>query len=105
MTELVVSELTTNALRASAGLTASRFAGKFAAGTPPVRLWLHSDGQRILIQVWDGNDEMPNRQEVDPSAESGRGLLLVESLASDWGGISPGEIQRQGRVGDSDPSI
>src|SRR5262245_48548377 len=84
-TELVVSELTTNALRASAGLTASRFAGKFAVGTPPVRLWLYSDGERVLIQVWDGNDEMPARQEVDPGAGSGRGLLIVESLASDWG--------------------
>jgi len=83
--ELVVSELTTNALRASAGLTASRFAGKWAFGTPPVRLWLYSDGERILVQVWDGNDEMPTRQDANPSAESGRGLLIVESLASDWG--------------------
>jgi hypothetical protein len=75
----------TNSLRASAGLTTSRFAGKFSVGTPPVRLWLYSDGERVLIQVWDGNDEMPARQEVDPSAESGRGLLIVESLATDWG--------------------
>jgi anti-sigma regulatory factor (Ser/Thr protein kinase) len=85
VTELVVSELTTNALRASASLTASRFAGKYAFGTPPVRLWLYSDRERILIQVWDGNDAMPARQDADPSAESGRGLLLVESLAADWG--------------------
>jgi len=84
-TELVVSELTTNALRASAGLTASRFSGKCAFGTPPVRLWLYSDGERILIQVWDGNDQMPARQDADPSAGSGRGLLLVESLATSWG--------------------
>jgi hypothetical protein len=83
--ELVVSELVTNSLRASAGLTTSRFAGKFSVGTPPVRLWLYSDGQRILIQVWDGNDEMPARQDADPGAESGRGLLIVESLATDWG--------------------
>ena len=84
-TELIVSELVTNSLRASAGLTTSRFAGKFSVGTPPVRLWLYSDGERVLIQVWDGNDEMPAREDVDPSAESGRGLLIVESLATDWG--------------------
>jgi anti-sigma regulatory factor (Ser/Thr protein kinase) len=84
-TELVVSELVTNGLQASAGLTTSRFAGKLVVGTPPVRLWLHSDGERVLIRVWDGGDAMPARQEVDPSAESGRGLLIVESLASDWG--------------------
>jgi hypothetical protein len=84
-TELIVSELVTNSLRASAGLTTSRFAGKFSVGTPPVRLWLYSDEERVLIQVWDGNDEMPARQDVDLSAESGRGLLIVESLAADWG--------------------
>jgi anti-sigma regulatory factor (Ser/Thr protein kinase) len=84
-TELVVSELVTNGLLASAGLTTSRFAGKFAVGTPPVRLWLHSDGERVLIRVWDGNDEMPARQDADPGAESGRGLLIVESLATGWG--------------------
>jgi len=84
-TELVVSELVTNGLRASAGLTTSRFAGKLVVGTPPVRLWLHSDGERVLIRVWDGDDQMPARQDVDPSAESGRGLLIVESLTSDWG--------------------
>jgi anti-sigma regulatory factor (Ser/Thr protein kinase) len=83
--ELVVSELTTNAVRASAGLTDSRFAGKLAAGTPPVRLWLYSDRERLLIQVWDASDGMPARQDADPSAESGRGLLLVENLAADWG--------------------
>ena len=58
---------------------------KLVVGTPPVRLWLYSDRERILIQVWDGDDQMPTRQEADPSAESGRGLLIVESLASDWG--------------------
>jgi hypothetical protein len=83
--ELLVSEVVTNSVRASAGLTGSRFAGKWAAGTPPVRLWLYSDRERILIQVWDGSDQMPARQDADPSAESGRGLLLVESVAADWG--------------------
>lgn len=65
--ELLVSEITTNAIRASAGLTTSRFAGKWAAGTPPIRLWLYSDRQRLLIQVWDGNDQMPARQDADPA--------------------------------------
>jgi hypothetical protein len=84
-TELLVSEIVTNSVRASAGLTDSRFGGKWAAGTPPVRLWLYSDRERILIQVWDASDQMPAHQDADLSAESGRGLLLVESLAADWG--------------------
>ena len=58
---------------------------KLVVGTPPVRLWLYFDRERILIQVWDGNDQMPARKDADPRAESGRGLLIVESLATDWG--------------------
>jgi anti-sigma regulatory factor (Ser/Thr protein kinase) len=83
--ELVVSELVTNAVRVSAGLTGSRRAGRWIPGMPPVRLWLSSDRERILIQVWDASDRHPVPQQSEPDAESGRGLLLVESLSADWG--------------------
>ncbi len=87
--ELIVSELVTNAVRASAGLTGSRHSGRWVPGVPPVRLWLFSDRQRVLIQVWDGNDELPAPQHGQPDAESGRGLLLVESLSAEWGSYRP----------------
>jgi len=84
--ELIVSELTTNSVQASEGLVGSRYNGRWAPGVPPVRLWLSSDKQRVLIQVWDGNHRMPVRREVeDVEAEGGRGLLLVETLTTDWG--------------------
>lgn len=83
--ELIVSELVTNGLRASEGLTGSRYAGRWTPGTPPLRLWLHAHQQLIAIQVWDGNDLVPTRQVADLDAESGRGLLLVESLSQSWG--------------------
>jgi anti-sigma regulatory factor (Ser/Thr protein kinase) len=83
--ELVVSELVTNAVRASAGLTGSRRTGRWVPGTPPVRLWLFSDRQRVLIRVWDGNDRHPAPQHPGPDLESGRGLLLVDSLSTEWG--------------------
>lgn len=73
-TELVVSELVTNSVRASAGLL-----------SPVVRLWLISDRTRVLIQVWDGADEMPARQDAGPDSEAGRGLMLVAALVSQWG--------------------
>jgi anti-sigma regulatory factor (Ser/Thr protein kinase) len=75
--ELVVSELTTNAVQATsaAGLT----------GTRSVRLWLYSDGRRIVIQVWDDSLHSPVLRDAGPDAESGRGLLLVDSLSADWG--------------------
>jgi anti-sigma regulatory factor (Ser/Thr protein kinase) len=83
--ELALSELVTNAVRASTGLLGSRYAGRWAAGLPPVRLWLQSDRQRIVIQVWDGDHRMPVRRAVAVEAESGRGLLLLESVCADWG--------------------
>jgi anti-sigma regulatory factor (Ser/Thr protein kinase) len=87
--ELVVSELVTNAVQASAGLVASRYQGRWRPGLPPVRFWLRSDRERVLVQVWDGNDKMPLRQELGPDAEHGRGLLLVESLSVEWGTFAP----------------
>lgn len=87
--ELVVSELVTNAVAASEGLTGSRYDGRWAPGTPPVRLWLQADRQRVLVQVWDSNDRTPMRQEPDLDAEHGRGLLLVETLSTKWGSYRP----------------
>lgn len=87
--ELVVSELVTNSVRASAGLTGSRYSGRWRPGRPPVRLWAQSDHERVLVQVWDGNDRVPVRQDVDPEAESGRGLLLVETLSEAYGVYQP----------------
>jgi hypothetical protein len=83
--ELIVSELVTNSLHASAELDQVQFGERRMTGPSPVRLWLGSDFQRVLIQVWDGNRQLPVRQNATPESESGRGLLLVESLSSDWG--------------------
>ncbi len=86
LAELIVSELTTNAVQASAGLTASRYDGRWSPGRPPVRIWLCSDRQRVVAAVWDGSDRRPARAVPDdPEAEGGRGLLLVEMLSEQWG--------------------
>jgi histidine kinase-like protein len=87
--ELIVSELVTNALRVSEGLTGSRYAGRWTPGVPPLRLWLHSADKRVVIQVWDGSDKLPTQQVADVGAESGRGLLLVESMSTEWGSYQP----------------
>jgi len=86
---LVVSELVSNAVQASRRITGSRFAGAWAPGTPPVRVWLSADEYRLVIQVWDGSDEPPVPQPVEPEADSGRGLLLVGSLSAEWGCYEP----------------
>jgi len=86
---LVVSELVSNAVQASVGLTGSRFAGQWAPGTPPVRVWLSADDHRVVIQVWDGSDRPPVPQPVAPEADRGRGLLLVGALSAEWGCYTP----------------
>ncbi len=73
-TELVVSELMTNALAASRSLD-SIF---------PVRLWLLSDNKQILILIWDANPNPPRRVEPEGHSEGGRGLMLVEAISKSW---------------------
>jgi Histidine kinase-like ATPase domain len=94
--ELVVSELVTNGVRASAALTHSRFEGRWAAGVPPVRLWLQSNSRKVLIKVWDGSDRLPESRMPDCEAEGGRGLAVIEALCSDCGLFRP--EQSSGKV-------
>lgn len=74
--EIVVSELVTNAVAATQRLG--------WLPLPPVRLWLLADTTRVLIAVWDADPRLPARIQVDELAETGRGLLLVECLATQW---------------------
>ncbi len=86
---LVITELTTNAVQASAGLPGSNYLGLWSAGRPPVRLWLTSDRHLALIQVWDASHQMPALQDPELDAESGRGLQLVEAISTGWGAFIP----------------
>lgn len=81
--ELVVSELITNSVRASAGLPEARHS------LPTVRMWLSADHERVLVQAWDADHQLPVAQQPDPEADHGRGLLLVESLSEAWGAYRP----------------
>lgn len=74
--ELIVSELATNAIRHSAS---GRFGGRFLVSVQahPDRLWLG-----VLDE---GGLSSPKAFRPCPEGEGGRGLLLVASLAIDWG--------------------
>ncbi len=79
---LVVSELVTNALRHGLPACAPRSAGQEA----PVRLHLLRWTGRLVCAVRDPSRGSPvPRAAGDFSAESGRGLLLVESFSDGWG--------------------
>lgn len=73
--ELIVSELVTNALRASEALPEIR----------PFALCLRSDCKRLIIEVWDHSPREPRSEPAAGGAEGGRGLLVVEALSARWG--------------------
>lgn len=83
--EQVVAELVANGLRASERSAVGGLADGRAMAGHPVRMWLNSDRDRVLIQIWDASERMPERGEFDPEAESGRGLWLVEAFCEHWG--------------------
>ncbi|MET7289086.1 ATP-binding protein [Streptomyces sp. NPDC005573] len=79
---LVVSELATNALRHA--LPDGDTGG--SERPPSVRLHLMRWTDRLVCAVRDPSHETPvPRDSDDFSAESGRGLFLVDSFADSWG--------------------
>jgi|SRR5215467_1878033 len=70
--KLVVSELVTNAVKAS-------------ADHDDVAVWLWSDGQGVLIEVRDSAPGIPLLIEPTDDELSGRGLPLVAAFSEDWG--------------------
>ncbi|MFE3167389.1 ATP-binding protein [Streptomyces sp. NPDC059224] len=80
---LVVSELVTNALRHAVPGEPERPA---APPAPAVRLHLMRWTERLVCAVRDPSHDTPApRDSEDFSAESGRGLFLVESFSDSWG--------------------
>ncbi|MEW2510579.1 ATP-binding protein [Streptomyces sp. NPDC046870] len=78
---LVVSELVTNALRHA--VPAAPRGGEVH---PSVRLHLMRWTERLVCAVRDPSHETPAPRDSDDfSAESGRGLFLVDSFADSWG--------------------
>lgn len=71
---LIVSELVTNAV---------------VHGCEPAALMLYTDpgadGGLLFVEVDDAGPAKPERRAAGFDAESGRGLVLVDALAADWG--------------------
>jgi anti-sigma regulatory factor (Ser/Thr protein kinase) len=80
--ELIVSELVTNAVRASTTPDGRpRYDG---AGMPVVVLRIASDHIKLLIEVWDVIPGAPAAGHPGPDDESGRGLMLVAAQCDRW---------------------
>jgi anti-sigma regulatory factor (Ser/Thr protein kinase) len=67
---LLVSEVATNAL---------------VHGCGEVRLRVLASPGRLRVEVEDGSTVLPQPRQAGPEAEGGRGLALVDALASAWG--------------------
>ncbi|MET9089024.1 ATP-binding protein [Streptomyces sp. NPDC004237] len=80
---LVVSELVTNALRHAVPGETDCLA---APQAPAVRLHLMRWTERLVCAVRDPSHATPAPRDSDDfSAESGRGLFLVDSFSDSWG--------------------
>jgi len=81
--ELLVSELVTNAVKATAGRDEAA-----------IRLRLSGDSARVLIEVWDADPRAPAPEDLgergtpDPQEEGGRGLFLVAGAECALGLVS-----------------
>jgi anti-sigma regulatory factor (Ser/Thr protein kinase) len=71
---LLTSELVTNAVRHEAG-----------HGAQAVVLAIACSRGRLRVDVHDTSRSLPAVAEVPADAETGRGLLLVETLSDEWG--------------------
>ncbi|WP_240979312.1 SpoIIE family protein phosphatase [Streptomyces sp. HNM0574] len=69
-TELILSELVTNAIR---------------YGTEPIRLRLLYDTNALICEVSDGSNTSPHLRRAATMDEGGRGLFLVAQFARRWG--------------------
>ncbi|MEV7690078.1 ATP-binding SpoIIE family protein phosphatase [Streptomyces bungoensis] len=65
--------------------TSELVANSLQHGTPPMRLRLRRTDRRLIIEVTDGDDHLPRRRQAEPADESGRGIAIVATIASNWG--------------------
>lgn len=69
-TELLVSELTTNALLHGGGAAELRLA---------------ADGRELRVEVHDVSPMLPSARNYGVTSTTGRGLRMVDLLSADWG--------------------
>ncbi|MFD9338087.1 SpoIIE family protein phosphatase [Streptomyces sp. NPDC060028] len=98
---LMVSEMVTNVLMHTDGdaLLVAEAVGELG-------------GRRLRIEVADKSDELPHKRHPGEMASSGRGVLLMEMLADNWGVDPRGEgksiwfeLHEQSAQPDADPLV
>lgn len=85
---LVVSELVTNAVKATGPKTPEpKWTDVTAEHIFGVQLRV--EGLSLYVEVWDAGREVLAARTPAPDDEGGRGLLLVQTVATRWGTYRP----------------
>ncbi|MEU8041094.1 ATP-binding protein [Streptosporangium sp. NPDC049078] len=86
--QLLVSELISNAITAH---TACPEAAKAIPHADPDQIWMdvYRMGETVVLRVWDASPLTPVVRDPGPDDENGRGLHLVDLLATEWGYYRP----------------
>jgi anti-sigma regulatory factor (Ser/Thr protein kinase) len=80
--ELIASEMTANAVNASAPVQA-------AGNVLVIRLCLLTDGAVLTIECWDQAPGIPVLRAAPGLAEAGRGMVIIDSLTHGAWGCQP----------------
>jgi anti-sigma regulatory factor (Ser/Thr protein kinase) len=86
--EIIATELVTNAIKHGACCAGS------TSAIGPVELVWQRDTGRVVCVVTDGNSQPPVLVAANPDSECGRGLQVVQALASSWGWMKLGATQK-----------
>ncbi|RKN39436.1 ATP-binding SpoIIE family protein phosphatase [Streptomyces hoynatensis] len=54
-------------------------------GRAPLGLRLRRTDRRLIVEVTDGDEHLPRRQQAEPADEAGRGIAVVATIAAEWG--------------------
>ena len=86
--ELLVSELVTNAVKFS-GTAPARVRYASPAGVLNIALTLGYEAGRLIIDVFDWDTVTPLPLNPRPTAQGGRGLLLVQAMSTELSCFCP----------------
>lgn len=66
-------------------LTSETVTNSFRHGRGGARLAVTAAGDSLLVEVGDDEPRTPRPRRSDPEALNGRGLAIMDLLATDWG--------------------
>jgi anti-sigma regulatory factor (Ser/Thr protein kinase) len=83
--ELLVSELVTNAIKATGVTDEDPDYDRLVGKVKPIYLCVSAQTETVLIEVWDTSTTRPLKRAATDRDEDGRGLTLVQALSKEWG--------------------